>query len=107
MGSIVGQIARTRPRFQAPYLLEFECENFGDGFLDITTFDGAEWLEVVCTDARHPDVREVLSTAILRSRTNKAPGHSALRHCQVARNDGGQRQAGPRSHAQAPWHESR
>jgi len=77
MGSIVGQIARTRPRFQAPYLLEFECENFGDGFLDITTFDGAEWLEVVCTDARHPDVREVLSTAILRSRANQAQGQSA------------------------------
>ena len=26
MGSIVGQVARTRPRFQAPYLLEFVRE---------------------------------------------------------------------------------
>jgi hypothetical protein len=38
---------------------------------------GATWLEVECTKARHPDVREALSTAILRSRANKAPGQSA------------------------------
>lgn len=38
---------------------------------------GATWLEVECTKARHPDVREALSTAILRSRTNKALGQSA------------------------------
>jgi hypothetical protein len=33
---------------------------------------GAAWLEVECTQARHPDVREALSTAILRTRGNKA-----------------------------------
>jgi hypothetical protein len=38
---------------------------------------GADWLETVCTQARHPNVREALSTAILRSRANKAPGPSA------------------------------
>jgi hypothetical protein len=38
---------------------------------------GAAWLEVECTQARHPDLRAALSTAILRSRTNKAQGHSA------------------------------
>ena len=38
---------------------------------------GASWLEVECTQARHPDVREALSTAILRSRTNKAQVQSA------------------------------
>jgi hypothetical protein len=36
---------------------------------------GAAWLEVECTEARHPDVREALSTAILQSRTHK--GQSA------------------------------
>jgi hypothetical protein len=34
---------------------------------------GAAWLEVECTQARHPDVREALSTAILQSR-HKAQG---------------------------------
>lgn len=38
---------------------------------------GAAWLEVLCTEARHPEVREMLSTAILRSRASKAPGQSA------------------------------
>jgi hypothetical protein len=38
---------------------------------------GATWLEVECMKARHPDVREALSTAILRSRANKAQGQSA------------------------------
>ena len=38
---------------------------------------GAAWLEVACTEARHPDVREVLSAAILRSRANKAHGQNA------------------------------
>ncbi len=38
---------------------------------------GAAWLEVECREARHPDVREALSTAILRSRANKAQGQSA------------------------------
>jgi len=38
---------------------------------------GAAWLEVECSQARHPDVREALSTAILRSRVNKAQGQSA------------------------------
>jgi hypothetical protein len=38
---------------------------------------GASWLEVECTQARHPDVREALSTAILWSRANKAQGQSA------------------------------
>jgi hypothetical protein len=37
---------------------------------------GAAWLEVECTQARHPDVREALSTAILRTRANKAQGQS-------------------------------
>ncbi len=37
---------------------------------------GATWLEVECTQARHPDVREALSTAILRTRANKAQGQS-------------------------------
>jgi hypothetical protein len=36
---------------------------------------GAAWLEVECTQARHPDVREALSTAILQSR-HKAQGQS-------------------------------
>lgn len=38
---------------------------------------GAAWLEVECRDARHPDVRAALSTAILRSRANKAQGQSS------------------------------
>jgi hypothetical protein len=38
---------------------------------------GAAWLEALCSEARHPDVREALSTAILRSRANKAQGQSA------------------------------
>jgi hypothetical protein len=38
---------------------------------------GAAWLEVECAKARHPDVRAALSTAILRSRANKAQGQSA------------------------------
>jgi hypothetical protein len=38
---------------------------------------GVAWLEVLCTEARHPEVREMLSTAILRSRARKAPGQSA------------------------------
>jgi hypothetical protein len=38
---------------------------------------GAEWLEAACTEARHPEVRAALSTAILRSRANKAQGQSA------------------------------
>jgi len=37
---------------------------------------GAAWLEIECTQARHPDVREALSTAILRTRANKAQGQS-------------------------------
>lgn len=38
---------------------------------------GAAWLEVLCTEARHPEVREMLSTAILRSRASKMSGQSA------------------------------
>jgi hypothetical protein len=38
---------------------------------------GVAWLEVECREARHPDVREALSTAILRSRANKAQGQDA------------------------------
>ena len=38
---------------------------------------GADWLEVECREARHPDVREALSTAILRSRSSKADGQSS------------------------------
>jgi len=38
---------------------------------------GAAWLQVECSEARHPDVRAALSTAILRSRANKAQGQSA------------------------------
>jgi hypothetical protein len=38
---------------------------------------GAAWLEAECREARHPEVREALSTAILRSRANKADGQSA------------------------------
>jgi len=39
---------------------------------------GTAWLEVQCTQALHPDVREALSTAILRSRANKkAQGQNA------------------------------
>ena len=37
---------------------------------------GATWLEVECAQARHPDVREALSTAILRTRAKKARGQS-------------------------------
>ena len=38
---------------------------------------GAAWLEAECREARHPEVREALSTAILRSRANKVDGQSA------------------------------
>jgi hypothetical protein len=38
---------------------------------------GAAWLAGECAEARRPDVREVLSTAILRSRANKANGQSS------------------------------
>jgi hypothetical protein len=38
---------------------------------------GAAWLEALCREARHPDVREALSTAILRSRANKAQGQTS------------------------------
>jgi hypothetical protein len=37
---------------------------------------GAAWLEVECREARHPDVRAALSTAILQTRTNKVQGQS-------------------------------
>jgi hypothetical protein len=38
---------------------------------------GAAWLEAECKEARHPNVREALSMAIVRSRANKAQGQSA------------------------------
>jgi len=38
---------------------------------------GVAWLEGECAKARHPDVRAALSTAILRTRANKAQGQSA------------------------------
>jgi hypothetical protein len=37
---------------------------------------GAAWLEGECREAKHPDVRAALSTAIVRSRANKAQGQS-------------------------------
>ena len=37
---------------------------------------GAAWLEVECKEARHPDVRAALSTAILQSRANKTAGQN-------------------------------
>ena len=40
---------------------------------------GAAWLEVECMEARRPDVREVLSTAILLSRAHKAQGQNTAR----------------------------
>jgi hypothetical protein len=38
---------------------------------------GSAWLEVECREARHPDVRAALSTAILQTRANTAQGQSA------------------------------
>ena len=38
---------------------------------------GSAWLEIECTEARHPDVRAALSTAILQTRDHKAQGQSA------------------------------
>jgi hypothetical protein len=37
---------------------------------------GAVWLEVECTEARHPEVREALSAAILLSRASKVQGQN-------------------------------
>ena len=37
---------------------------------------GADWLEAECKAAKHPEVRAMLSEAILRSRANKTQGQS-------------------------------